>query len=203
MPLLTNAKKCLWPITHTSWQRVHQWTHVLQIRQQPVLLLPLLLWHHLKYHRHNLIVCPMHGQNINLPVSVSVTLSVDSPTGQTPQRIFTVNSLKDAFWGSRWWIITFRGTKSPKPPFWGLNRHFKPNMRKIQIVTSSDLCMRLTWNLTILHSRSFCSGWTSHDQKWKSCIGQTQSSTERISCYYYYYIEKLHTVCLKLYKPKL
>jgi len=42
----------------------------------------------------------MHGQNINLPVcvcvSVSVTLFVNSPTGQTPQRIFTVDTLKDA-----------------------------------------------------------------------------------------------------------
>ena len=42
----------------------------------------------------------MHGQNINLPVRVcvcvSITLSVNSPTGQTPQRIFTVDSLKDA-----------------------------------------------------------------------------------------------------------
>ena len=34
----------------------------------------------------------MHGHNINLPV----TLSVNSPTGQTPQRIFTVDTLKDA-----------------------------------------------------------------------------------------------------------
>ena len=48
----------------------------------------------------------MHGQNINLPVCVcvsvcvpvcpSVTLCINSPTGQTPQRIFTVDSLKDA-----------------------------------------------------------------------------------------------------------
>ena len=40
----------------------------------------------------------MHGQNINLPVCgcVSVTFSVNSPTGQTPQRIFTVDTLKDA-----------------------------------------------------------------------------------------------------------
>jgi len=55
----------------------------------------------------------MHGQNINLPVCVvcvsvcvSVTLSVTrlhvrhtfrhTPTGQTLQRIFTVDSLKDA-----------------------------------------------------------------------------------------------------------
>ena len=29
-------------------------------------------------------------------VCLSVTLSVNSPTGQTPQRIFTVDSLKDA-----------------------------------------------------------------------------------------------------------
>jgi len=40
----------------------------------------------------------MHEQNINLPVcdGVSVTLSVNSPRGQTPQRIFTIDSLKDA-----------------------------------------------------------------------------------------------------------
>jgi len=31
-----------------------------------------------------------------LSVCVSVTLSVNSPTGQTPQRIFTVDSLTDA-----------------------------------------------------------------------------------------------------------
>jgi len=30
-----------------------------------------------------------------LSVYVSVTLSVNSPTGQTPQRIFTVDSLND------------------------------------------------------------------------------------------------------------
>ena len=45
----------------------------------------------------------MHEHNINLPVCmslcvcVSVTLSVNLlPTGQTPQRIFTADSLKDA-----------------------------------------------------------------------------------------------------------
>jgi len=40
----------------------------------------------------------MHGQSINLPVCVcvSVTLSVNLPTGQTPQRIFIADSLKDA-----------------------------------------------------------------------------------------------------------
>ena len=48
----------------------------------------------------NCLFNAMHGQNINLPVCVSVyvsvTLSVNSPTGQTPQQIFTVDSLKDA-----------------------------------------------------------------------------------------------------------
>ena len=56
----------------------------------------------------------MHGQNINLPVCVCVCVCVSvrhtfcqlTYTGQTPQRIFTVDSLKDAdlhkdvsFWG--------------------------------------------------------------------------------------------------------
>jgi len=56
-----------------------------------------------------------------------------------------------AFWGSRWWIITFRSPTSPKTPIlraWIVNRHFKPNMQKIQIAISSDLSIRLTWNLT-------------------------------------------------------
>ena len=54
-----------------------------------------------------------------------------------------------AILGSRWWTVTFMGPKSPETPhFGGLNRHFKPNMRKIQIAVSSDLCIRLTWNLT-------------------------------------------------------
>jgi len=85
---------------------------------------------------------------------VSVTLFVNSPTGQTSQWIFTVDSLKDAdlrkdvpFGGSRWWLITFRDPKYPTTPK-SVNRHFKPNMQKIQLAISSDLCIRLTWNLT-------------------------------------------------------
>jgi len=39
------------------------------------------------------IVCPMI---MSVCVCVSVTLSVNSSTGQTPQRIVTVYSLKDA-----------------------------------------------------------------------------------------------------------
>jgi len=39
-------------------------------------------------------------------VCVSVTLSVNSPTGQTPQWIFTVDSLKDADYA---WMCLFVG----------------------------------------------------------------------------------------------
>ena len=42
-----------------------------------------------------------------------------------------------------------------------------------------------SWNF--VHSSRFWTGWTSRDQKWKkSCIGQTPSSTERISCLFFY-----------------
>jgi len=73
----------------------------------------------------------MHGQNINLPVyvclsvCVSVTRSVNSPTGQSRQLVFTVASLKDADLrsdvplGVSMMNIIFRSPKSPKPPFWG------------------------------------------------------------------------------------
>ena len=50
--------------------------------------------------------------------------------------------------GSRWWIITVRVQSPQNPNFGDLNRHFKPNMLKIQTAVSSDLCVRLTWHLT-------------------------------------------------------
>ena len=59
-------------------------------------------------------------------VCVSVTLSVNSPTGQTPQRIFTVDSLKDAdlskdvpFGGLDDEQSHLRVQSPSKPPFWG------------------------------------------------------------------------------------
>ena len=56
------------------------------------------------------------------------------------------------------------------------------------------------WNF--VHGSRFWTGWTSRDQKWKGCIGQTPSSTKRISSsssssssssyyYYYYYYNSL------------
>ena len=108
----------------------------------------------------------MHGQNIHLPVcvcvcvcvSVSVTLSVNSPIQVRPLNGF----LQLIAWKTR--IHTrmcllgvsmmdnhIYGSKVPqklKPPILGSrNRHFKPNMRKIQIAISSDLCITLIWNL--------------------------------------------------------
>jgi len=49
---------------------------------------------------------------------------------------------------SRWWIITFRVPKSPKTPHFGAWIGISSQMRKIQITISSDMCIRLTWNLT-------------------------------------------------------
>ena len=100
----------------------------------------------------------MHRQNINLLVCVCVcpSLSVNSPTGQTPQRIFTVDSLKDAdlrkmcLLGSRWWVITFMGPKSPQTPTLGAWIGISSQIweKFIQIAISSNLCIGLTWNLT-------------------------------------------------------
>jgi len=72
------------------------------------------------------------------PECVSVTLSVNSPTGQTTQRIFTVHSLKDADLCKRMCLLGVSminshiyGYKVPQNPhFGGMNRHFKPNKRK-------------------------------------------------------------------------
>ena len=59
-------------------------------------------------------------------VCVSVTLSVNSPTGQTPQRIFTVDILKDAdlrkdvpFGGLDYEYSHLGVQGPPKPSFWG------------------------------------------------------------------------------------
>jgi len=87
----------------------------------------------------------------------SVTLSVNSPTGQAPQRIYTVDSLKDADlrkdvpFGVSMMNNQIYGSKVPQNPhFEGLNRQLKPNMRKIQIaifrsVYQIDMKFGLVW----------------------------------------------------------
>jgi len=80
---------------------------------------------------------------------VSVTLSVNSPTGQTPQRIFTVNSLKDAdlrkdvLLGISMMNNHIYGSKVPKNPIFGAWIGISS-----QMAISPDMCIRLTWNLT-------------------------------------------------------
>ena len=68
---------------------------------------------------------------------MSVTLSVNAPTGQTPLRIFTVDSLadadlrKDVPFGGLDDEYLHLGVQSPQNPhFGGLNRHFKPKYAK-------------------------------------------------------------------------
>ena len=51
-----------------------------------------------------------------------------------------------------------------------LPRHSPRYAYASRIKTNASICF------------GFWTGWTSRDQKWKSCIGQTPSSTERISC---------------------
>jgi len=122
-------------------------------------------------------------------VYVSVTLSVNSPTGQTPQRIFTADSLKDAdfrkdvlFGG----LDDEYGSKSIKTPIFRPEKAFQDKYAKnSNRYISSDLCIRLTWNLTGSSGQQqrlrgwsimvvkqfqdgrFWTGWTSRDQKWK------------------------------------
>ena len=56
-------------------------------------------------------------------------------------------------------------------------RHFE----NCYIAISQRKIISFRWNF--VHSSRFWTGWTSRDQKWKSCIGQTPSSTERIFCF--------------------
>jgi len=76
-----------------------------------------------------------------------------------------------------WMNVTWLKTKISKiqdggrPPFWkSLYRHI-----------SAKNHIRFRWNC--VHSSRFWTGWTPRDQKWKSCVGQTPSSTERVSCF--------------------
>ena len=58
------------------------------------------------------------------------------------------------------------------------SRHFENRY----IAISQQKIIRFWWNF--VRSSRFWTGWTSRDQKWKGCIGQTPSSTERIFLLY-------------------
>ena len=97
--------------------------------------------------------------------------------------------------GSRWWMITFRGPKSPKKThFGGLNRHFKPNMRKIQIAISSDLCIRLTWNFT-----ASCSQQQRLRRRSRLVVKQFQNGGRPpfLKSMYRHYLSKNHLILMK------
>jgi len=68
-------------------------------------------------------------------------------------------------------------------------KHFQDGGQQLfwkSIAISQWKIIGFSWNF--VHSSIFWTGWTSRNQKWKSCIGQTPSSTEHISCYFWYSI---------------
>ena len=70
------------------------------------------------------------------------------------------------------WVVSYGGKTLP--------RWRTAAILKIVISPYLSYIIRFSWNF--VRRRRFWTGWTSHDRKWKSCIGQTPSSTERISC---------------------
>jgi len=70
------------------------------------------------------------------------------------------------------WVVSYSGKTIPR---WRTAAILKTN-----ISPSQWKIIGFSWNF--VHNSRFWTGWTSRDQKWKSCIGQTPSSTERISC---------------------
>jgi len=164
-------------------------------------------------------------------VCVCVTLSVNSPTGQTPRRIFTVDSLKDAdlrkydFWGLDDELSHLGVQSPPKKPILGacisqIGEKFKqlylqicvsdwhefwqagPATETVQMVLYmvvkqfQDGGQPPFWKSIYRHLMKNHPIWMKcctqqqilnwMNVMWskikKSCIGQTTSSTERISC---------------------
>jgi len=71
-------------------------------------------------------------------------------------------------------------------------RHFENRY----IAISQWKIIGFSWNF--VRSR-FRTGWSSRDQKWKSCIPQSPSSTERISCYYLHLVYGIFFILLNLF----
>ena len=74
-----------WFSEHIGYHRFVSQSRFTLANNHPLLSVQCCAWTEYKFTMH---LC--------VSVFVSVTLSVNSPTGQTPQRIFTVDSLKDA-----------------------------------------------------------------------------------------------------------
>jgi len=74
------------------------------------------------------------------------------------------------------WVISYGGKTIPR---WRTAAILKID---ISAYLSEKSYIGFSWNF--VHSSRFWTGLTSRDQKWKSWIGQTPSSTERISCFF-------------------
>ena len=72
------------------------------------------------------------------------------------RRVFTQGC---AFWGSRWWIITFRGPKSPKTSILGAWIWPKYAKNSNSYIFRS-VCITLTWNLTDSSGQQRLRGWS-------------------------------------------
>ena len=99
------------------------------------------------------------------------------------------------------WVVSYGGETIPR---WR-------TIAILKIVISPYLkrkIIRFSWNF--VHRRKFWTGWTSRHQKWKSCIGQTPSSIERItrltkkmSLFIAHMFKMPTSICLILYWLKL
>jgi len=74
------------------------------------------------------------------------------------------------------WVVSYGGKIIPR---WRTAAILKIDISPYLL--SQRKIIQFRWNF--VHSSRFWTRWTSRDQKWKSYIGQTPSSTERISCF--------------------
>jgi len=71
----------------------------------------------------------------------------NSPTGQTDGQIFALDgsddadSRKDVAFGICWYCSPFNGSNSPKPQFWGMNRHFQAKRVKFKLSYFLNYCV--------------------------------------------------------------
>ena len=116
----------------------------------------------------------MRGQNINLPVCVCLCVRKNS-NSYIFRSVCQIDMKFDRLLRpatKTLWVVSHGGKTIPK---WRMAA-----ILKIVISISQQKVIWFWWNF--VHSSRFWTGWTSHDQKWRSCIGQTASLTEHISC---------------------
>ena len=75
------------------------------------------------------------------------------------------------------WVVSYNGKTIPR---WQTAAILKIDISPYLNEKSSDF----DEILCTLHNSRFWTGWTSRDQKWNSCIVETPSLKEHISCHY-------------------